>query len=129
MQPDANITLHHLTQGVVLPKLVFPEAVLKKKKKKKSTRGITPTNQPFSSDEKRVFRHSMPGCPTISDLGKFRVMPLVEMGVRVHTLIREACPLMLTLRNQGDRVRRTYWAKPQCSLQPTLALGFLLRFS
>lgn len=34
MQPDANITLHHLTLGVVLPKLVFPEAVLEK-----STRG------------------------------------------------------------------------------------------
>lgn len=122
MQPDANITLHHLTQGVVLPKLVFPEAVLRKK----STRGLTPTNL-SSSDEKSVFCHSMPGCPTISDLGKSRVMPLVDMGVRTHTLLpRETCRLLLTLCNQCDRVRCTYGPSGVCSLRP---LGFLLRFT
>lgn len=75
MQPDANITLHHLTQGVVLPKLVFPEAVLGKK----STPGVTPTNRPSSAADKSVFCHHLPQFHTISDAGEARVTPLAEM--------------------------------------------------
>lgn len=78
MQPDANITLHHLTQGVVLPKLVFPEAALEKLR----SWGITPTNWPTSGSDTSVFCRYVPQFPTISDPGKARVTPLAEMGCR-----------------------------------------------
>lgn len=42
----------------------------------------------------------MPQCHTISDPGKARVTPLAEMGVQTHTLIREACRLLLSLHNE-----------------------------